>query len=127
MEPILLNDEIINRAEELLAELEYNGKFEVGTKPIDEPKHSGHKLRAVFVENPKWYQDFCSKYIRYKLKRGKAGRIRQNKTPNHHTLINRRETINALKRIIDYGEARTVYDYRLKDFIEEKLANDKTS
>jgi hypothetical protein len=117
----MLNKKFRREAEELLIELEYRGRFEVGLIPVEEPKHSGHKQRAVFVANPEWYQDFCSRYSRPTPKKDRLGRPRYNRTPNFNTVINRRETIASLQRLIEHGEVRTIYDERLRDFIKERL------
>jgi hypothetical protein len=85
------------------------GQLEVVLVPAPEPKHSGHMVRCVANQNPRWYQHFCSLYTAHRA-RPRTGR-------KHDTLIKRRETVRALEIILEgSGESFPAVE-RLKEFV----------
>lgn len=94
----------VSRAEEMLFELESN-YLEVVLVPAREQRHSTHCIRAVQYENAAWYRKFCEQYPSAR----KGTKIR--------TRIKRRETIDALQKILN-GVTSGIYVERLLDFIE---------
>jgi hypothetical protein len=104
-----------------------------------DPERTGCGVRAKSDCNPDWYRQFCGLHLRrrgrltvlchlcrgHHRRGGPCGRRKRTRaqatraykgTPNHHTIINRRETVRALERILS-GGVETVYTERLKDFI----------
>ncbi len=69
-----------------------------------------NKLRVVFQRNAKWYREFCALYPS----------SREYKGSKFKTLIKRRETMNALGRIID-GVGGGLYVERILDFMDESV------
>lgn len=74
-----------------------------------------NSLRVVVSRNCKWYRDFCESYT--------SGRKRARNRSKHDTLIKRRETISALKKLIS-GKNDCVYTQRVLDFIELEIENE---
>jgi len=90
----------------MLFELESNC-LEVVLVPASEQRHDGHRARAVQYANAAWYRKFCALYSSNR----KGSKVR--------TRIKRRETIAALKRIIE-GETKGVYVERILNFIDHE-------
>jgi hypothetical protein len=112
--PTRLGAKGLLEAADMLAELEASC-LEVVLIPSGDPNIAsrGGMIRAVQSANPEWYQDFCSQYSR-------ARRSRK-RTPNHDTIIDRRATLAALRRLVDRLEVSGVYGARLEEFIEGRL------
>jgi hypothetical protein len=101
-------------ATDMLAELE-SSQLEVVLIPSQDPDIAdrGGMIRAVQMANPEWYSELCSRFTR--------GHQSRKRTPNHDTVIDRRSTLAALRRLVNYLEVSSVYGARLEDFITEKL------
>lgn len=79
------------------------------------PSVHGGYVRVAVAVNAEWYRWFCKRHLR--------GRRRY---PKPRTIIKRRDTIRALRRLI-CGNYRGVYAERLLSFVqcfygEEKIA-----
>lgn len=77
-------------AECMLGELE-SQRLEVCLVPARTKKHEDHMIRVALSKNPKWYSDFCSKYLQTCRKRKKV---------LSDTAIKRNFTVRALTNII---------------------------
>lgn len=88
-----------------------NSSFEVVLIPAPEPRHVGHKVRAVQSQNPPWYSALCRQYQSI---RGR-GRKRYQKP---RTFIKRCKVRAGLVRIIE-GDYRGVDVDRLVRLIEK--------
>lgn len=78
-----------------------------------EPKHVGHKIRAVASQNPPRYRRFTNQYCTVY---GKDRRARPN-------FINKTRVETALQKIID-NRADGVYCERLLEWINRELFNE---
>lgn len=67
------------------------------------------RLRAAEEQNAAWYQEFCGRYESRRRFRGRRFK----------TLIKRRETLNALRKIAAGRADQTPYCERLVEMIEE--------
>lgn len=108
---------MIKAAERMLYELESN-RLEVCLIPCSgehfDPRNM-KKIRVAVSQNCKWYRDFCDSYT--------SGRKRPRNRSKHDTLIKRRESISALKKIIS-GKNDCVYTRRILDFIILEIENE---
>lgn len=74
-------------------------------------------IRVVEETNPRWYRDLCNSYpsAREYARRRIANRRK------FDTIIRRRETLAALRRIAQRGDRETVYAQRLLPYIERVI------
>lgn len=88
----------------MLDELE-SSRLHVEVIPAPSPRHEGHGVRAVFEQNAAWYRRFCASFLS----------SRRRPSAKVDTAIRRRETVRALRRLLDKGAAGPVYGPRLID------------
>lgn len=100
----------------MLAELNSNS-LEYTLVPSDDKEKAkrGAKIRVVVSRNADWYVQFCADYPR-------AGR---RKTQKPDTLINRRDTIAALQRMLEKKIADTSYAHRILQYVPGYLERNK--
>lgn len=105
---LLVRENLTNK----LFDLKRGDGLRVCLIPAPDPKHSGHCVRAVESENPRWYQNFCSLY----------GSNRKATYKKWRTRIKRQATINALEKItggaFDPGK---IYHERIINFVEKEF------
>lgn len=101
----------IDVLEEMLNELE-SSCLEVILVPERRRTCEGGCIRVAVSKNALWYRQFCATYL--------STRKRRNLAPD--TCIRRRETLNALRRMIA-GKAspKSHYVYRLEIIAEQRL------
>ena len=95
-----------NLFQTMLYELE-SQKIEVCLIPLPD----GRKKRVAFEQNPEWYRRFCALY--------ESGRSRPRKRSKSDTLIKRRATIAALRKL-QSGINDTIYTERILEFVESQ-------
>jgi hypothetical protein len=117
MRPSNLTQSEWEYATQMLFELEMSEGLRVCLIPSD--GDSRNKIRAVESGNPRWYSEFSAQHQRTHMRRDRrTGKMRpsKNQTRNHHTFIDRRIAMSALKRIVhdrlivgEYGERLVLY------------------
>ena len=70
------------------------------------PSRHGGYIRVPVSVNAEWYQKFCGRHL-----------SRRRRYPKYRTIIKRRDTLNALRRL-QSGNYKGVYAERLLDFVE---------
>ena len=91
----------VDHAKFLSQELK-NNRLKVILIPAPDPKHYGHKIRAVENTNPEWYRELYQ----------------------HHKHFRRDRSLNSLQRIRikkDYAAIYSSYDFRYRSLILERL------
>lgn len=90
----------------LLSELD-----STGLQVVKIPLHPGY-IRCAVSQNAPWYQDFCSYYLQSRKR-----------YPKLRTTIKRRETRNALIRMIA-GNEQGIYAERINEWINRTYPDD---
>lgn len=88
----------------MLDELE-SARLDVHLAPAPHPRRELHCVRIVASRNPTWYRQLCAAHL--------SQRVRRNPRPD--TLIRRRETLRALRRMIAGRSDVGIYGPRLLD------------
>lgn len=108
-------------AHQMLCELQESEGLRVSTWKDED----GRYLRRVDSQNPTWYSSFCSEHQRTKMRRwrnGKTVRVSRNTHKNHHTFVDRRRTLSALRQIVHDSLIVGEYGNRITRFIRRKCA-----
>lgn len=85
-----------------------SNQLEVGLIPADDKKHYSHCVRAVFQQNPQWYQELCKRY--------EANRKKPRRSWKHDTRIKRRHILNILQRLANGESGFSRYEEPLREY-----------
>lgn len=113
MQDILTTRKQRQRAAEMLNDLSYQ-THSVVLIPAPDPKHSGHKIRAVENSNPAWYSELAARFTSI---RG----IGPKRYDRPRTQIKRGHVTRALNRIVENRAIDSDYCRRLLAYIDEIL------